>query len=97
MSVPKEQLFKLQQGSLEWAVIPRCIKFKTFPVRMTVRVVIQQIFIEPLLDARPCAVYTSKQNQHGLFFYKVTLPIHSPVLETCLGVKGNEKLGTALS
>ena len=51
----------------------------------------------PLLDAGLCAVYARKQQQQGPFSYKFTLSLHSPALETYLGVKGNEKLGTAVS
>lgn len=98
----QKKQFKLHQGSLEW--IRSCpsfftmlyIKLKTFPCEKDTRAVIQRIFTTPLFDAGLCALYASKQ-QHSPFSYKFTLSFHSPALETCLGVKGNEKLETALS
>lgn len=52
-----------------------CVMFHVYDLPMWEgpRVVIPQIFIEPLLDARPSAVYTSKQRQHIPFSYKFTL------------------------
>lgn len=96
----KKYVFKLQQVSLEWtrsfpsSWLCYISSLRPFPVKMTPGLSFNKYLLSP---NRPCAVYTSRQPQYGPFSCIVTASLHSPVLETCLGIGGNEKLGTEWS
>lgn len=70
------------------------IKLKTFPRENNMGLSFNKYLSSP---NRLCAAFTSRQSCYGPFLYKFVASLQSPMLETCLGLGGNEKVETALS